>query len=1295
MEIFFLKIYDFFKTRTRLFWISLCVICLLLALATSQIRFETNVQKMMPQSAKIEAMSQFVNNSNAGEQIILSIKDNDTTADAYQLIHYQQQFAAIIEHFDSSNIEKIVSQTESTSEQNLIAIAHNYTPLYLSEQELNRLDTLTSEQNISEYFEKQKQLLQTPAGAFLAQLLPDDPLGINALALSKFANLNDTTYTLIDNYIFTNDEINLLFFLKLRANASIQNLETNLQKSIDSIKSIAPQLEVTYFGGALVASANAQQMQTDTIVTLSITILLLLALVWSVFKRKRATLILMLPVLFGMLFSLGIMTIIQGNISVMALGAGAVIFGIALDFSIHFMSHHRQSGNTRADVAALSNPLSLGAFTTIGAFLILQFAHAPILQDLGLFAGLGLAGASLFTLVFLPHILDRYPIHIVQNATQKKHFLDRFATYQPEKSKWLLLLIFICTPVFWYFSNQVQFNGDLMQLNYMSPALEKAESELNKQTSLNARNIFVIATGASENDALAKLEIVNPILNTLSASKTIRTASNPTLFFPSEQTKASKKAIWEKYWTPEKIAQTQTNINTAAAKQGLDASIFANFSENILQKSYDYNAEDEAFIKQMMPINFSKNNDAFAAIINIKASTDERENIINAFKNQSEVVVTDKQSISETLLDYLNIDFNNLLFYSGLLVFIALLIVYGRIELAVIAFLPMAISWIWILGIMAIFGLEFNIVNIVICTLIFGLGDDYSIFMLDGLMEKYRTGKEKVIQSRGAIYLSAITTIIGLGTLIFAQHPALKSIALTAVLGIICVVFIAQVLQPFLFNLLIQKRANKGLMPFTFWSLAKSIFAFTYFVVGCIVLTIVGIILRIIRPLAKDKIQYCFHYLLSKYTKSLLYIMGNLAKKFYYSDTNYAKDPAIYIANHTSFLDILILTALHPKMILVTAKWVWNSPVMGKVVKMAEYYPVEEGAVEGLDKLKAKVDKGYSIMIFPEGTRSKTDTILKFKKGAFFLAEQLHLPIQPVIIHGAQYNMPKNDFLLKDGTLDVYVLPKIDQMNGEWGQSLNERRKKISHWLKNEYQLIKVKNEHPKYFKDQLINGYIYKGPVLEWYCRIKTKLENYYEHYHNLLPREGKIYDLGCGYGFMTYLLHWSATGRQFVSYDYDEDKIETAQHHYFLNSLNYKELESKTKAEGSFVAPLNFQTADLTKVTLEPCNAIMLMDALHYLEPEEQWILLDKCAEALLPNGVLLLRDGVVEMQEKHENTLKTERLSTKIFKFNKTQNDLHFISQEAIINWCGSRNLSVAMHNYSKSLSNVTFVIRKGEM
>lgn len=108
----------------------------------------------------------------------------------------------------------------------------------------------------------------------------------------------------------------------------------------------------------------------------------------------------------------------------------------------------------------------------------------------------------------------------------------------------------------------------------------------------------------------------------------------------------------------------------------------------------------------------------------------------------------------------------------------------------------MLISWVIILGLMGILGIEFNIINIILSTFIFGIGDDFSIFIMDGLQNKYRTGQKVLNSHKTAIFFSAFTTVVGMGALVFAKHPALQSISLISILGMIAVVLVAYTIQP-------------------------------------------------------------------------------------------------------------------------------------------------------------------------------------------------------------------------------------------------------------------------------------------------------------------------------------------------------------------------------------------------------------------------------------------------------------------------------------------------------------------
>ena len=160
------------------------------------------------------------------------------------------------------------------------------------------------------------------------------------------------------------------------------------------------------------------------------------------------------------------------------------------------------------------------------------------------------------------------------------------------------------------------------------------------------------------------------------------------------------------------------------------------------------------------------------------------------------------KGMNAAMLSTLSDNFNYIGIVCSAIVFIFLWLSFRRLSLAVIAFIPMAVGWIWILGIMALLGVKFNIVNIILATFIFGQGDDYTIFMTEGCLYERRTGKKILASYKYSIMLSALIMFIGIGTLITARHPALFSLAEVTIIGMACVVFMAWILPPMLFRLI-------------------------------------------------------------------------------------------------------------------------------------------------------------------------------------------------------------------------------------------------------------------------------------------------------------------------------------------------------------------------------------------------------------------------------------------------------------------------------------------------------------
>ena len=137
--------------------------------------------------------------------------------------------------------------------------------------------------------------------------------------------------------------------------------------------------------------------------------------------------------------------------------------------------------------------------------------------------------------------------------------------------------------------------------------------------------------------------------------------------------------------------------------------------------------------------------------------------------------------------------------------------------------------------------------------------------------------------------------------------------------------------------------------------------------------------------------------------------------------------PSVIICNHQSHLDLACQLIFTPNIIFLTNQWVWNNPLYGLLIRNAEFYPVAEGVDELMPKLKSLVERGYSIAIYPEGTRSKDCRIGRFHKGAFYVAEQLDLDVIPMYLYGPGKILPKKTYYLRKGPIYVEVGNPISQ----------------------------------------------------------------------------------------------------------------------------------------------------------------------------------------------------------------------------------------------------------------------------
>lgn len=1277
MATLFLNLYDFFQKRLLLFWVVFVATLILLGLGASRIALEEDITKFFPDDERVEKLNYVFQNSKFVERIVVmvSVKDSTTSPQPDSLVNFAEALAQRMDHDLKPYIKQLSTQIDDDKVLNLFTTIYEHLPIFLEDEDYTKLDSIRRPDNAARVLETNYRQLISPAGVVVKKIIVKDPLGFSFLALSKLKQLQyDENFELYDGYVVTKDHRHLVFFVTPTYPPSDtwhnSRFVDQLNGLIGELSPNYPQLRASYFGAPVVAAGNAQQLRKDSMLTVSLVVIFLAVFLIGFFRKKRVPFLIFIPVAFGALFSLCCIYWLKGSISILAIAAGSVILGIAINYSLHFLSHLKHTRDIKMVIEDLVRPMTIGSTTTVIAFFCLQFANAAVLRDVGLFAGFSLIGAALCSLIFLPHFISEK----LFTEHQQENWIERISFSAFDSNRYIALFILVATPIFLYFAQNVSFNSDMSKLNFMRSDTEEAQRRLEIINQSSLTSVYVVSSGMDLQAALKKNEQVTPMLKGMKSENIITKYSSVSTFLISDSLQQVRIKKWNDYWSSER----KESLMNVVRQKGADLK----FSDHVIQNcqmllSKKYQAGDSSVMNQIKSTFFDDyiiNKNGLVTVISLaNVNSDQKKNLYDRFQN-APAHAFDRQMLTNLFVEYVNADFNFIVTFTAALVFFALLLLYGRIELTLITFVPMLITWIWILGIMALVGIEFNIINIMVSTFIFGLGDDYSIFTMDGLLQEYKVGKKNISAIRTSIFLSAVTTIAGLGVLIFAQHPALRSIAAISIIGIACVFIMSQTIEPFLFQWLVTNRTRKGFTPMTFHGIFRTAFTYSLFVFGAIFLTIVGIIFRWI-PFGKKNIKHSFHALLSAFTRLIIYVEPTVKKKIINRRPETFSRATVIIANHTSFLDILLTAMLHPKLILVTNKWVWNSPVFGSVVRLADYYPINEGAEDGIDKLKDRIEEGYSVVIFPEGTRSEDGVVKRFHKGAFFIAERFNLPVQPLLIHGAADAIPKGSFYLNAGQLTLKFLSPIEITDVNFGHGYAERTKKISKHFKQEFASLKGQIETPDYFSHKLISNYIYKGPVLEWYMRVKLRLEKYYSPFHQLLPVSGSILDLGCGYGFLCYMLQFLSAERSITGVDYDEEKIDVADHGYL-----------KTER-------LTFFCADVTRYPLEKYDGIVISDVLHYLPYQEQEILLGRAIDALNPGGILLVREGNTDLKERHKGTQLTELFSVKLLKFNKSTNALNFLSGESIKSIARKKGLTVDIDDDAKYTSNVIFVIRKG--
>lgn len=328
------------------------------------------------------------------------------------------------------------------------------------------------------------------------------------------------------------------------------------------------------------------------------------------------------------------------------------------------------------------------------------------------------------------------------------------------------------------------------------------------------------------------------------------------------------------------------------------------------------------------------------------------------------------------------------------------------------------------------------------------------------------------------------------------------------------------------------------------------------------------------------------------------------------------KGPWVLAANHQSMLDIPLASRLPLPIRILARPGVLRMPVFGTMARVGKHIGLDaasrEALAAALTSARGAVAEGASILVFPEGTRGDGTALQPFNRGAFELAIQAGADVLPIAISGTNEALPKGSAWARRAfcRFHLQVLDPVPIA----GQS----RRRVSTLVRERMEGA-LKGPRPWEVTARVEGLYRPLGRSRAGWAWGKTTFDPVFWAVHERMPAAGRWLDVGCGEGLLASYLQAAGHALEAHGIDPDEARVSQGRALYGAGFV----------CGDARVAPL---PAELAVVTC--------IDVLHYLTAQEQAALVDRLVDALVPGGLLLLRDPDAARGARGAITVNAER-------------------------------------------------------
>lgn len=621
----------------------------------------------------------------------------------------------------------------------------------------------------------------------------------------------------------------------------IRSTYRELQSVVDTLSpgSYHPEMEVTLAGRFLRTLIEVETITADVKSSFGAGVLMLLCVVVAYFfyrnYRIRAgsrfslklilselprmpviAVIMALPLTFSICWTFGIVYLTLGNLNIMTSTLGLLLFGMGIDFGIHFFARYmeeRGAQNTAEESAyktfmTTGQAITVVGITTAAAFFILMIAEFKGFSEFGFIAGIGILFAIIAYIVSLPALLVLFERMKLLDLSKTPHHDENLESNRAPKTdaekKYHVSVVVLGLAIICLF--YAGFNIKNLEFEYHFGSLEpeyerftevnsKARTAYsNKQTRNSAYIIVDKPEHAPQVAAILKERISRDTL-----SPTVREVETLQDRFPMDDSAAR-----EKLKRIDLIRDLLADPFLENENHQLSRLRKASYTREIITLD-----EVPDFLKS--PFTSKDGEVGNLVIIYPSVGLSDGRNSMNFADDIGKVTLPNGKvyyagSTSIVASDMLELMIDEtplMVTLTVVMIILFKLIILHRVKWVLLALFPLGASFLWMFGIMPDLGWKLNFYNLVVLPTVLGIGDDSGIHVVHRYLEEGKGSIGKVLRSTGEhISVSAMTTIVGFGGLLFSIHPGMRSIGELAILGISLSLLASLIVLPALIHIL-------------------------------------------------------------------------------------------------------------------------------------------------------------------------------------------------------------------------------------------------------------------------------------------------------------------------------------------------------------------------------------------------------------------------------------------------------------------------------------------------------------